>query len=348
MDAIPRLLAALRDEKECDAAIESLVAIGLPELPWPYVRLGDPNYEMRCAAAEVLVQLGPNAVDVLCELLRSRNANARALAAETLGRIGDRRAVTPLCAVLSVGDNQLVVVAAEALCRIRDPRASGPLCAVLSRQDAKARSAAIQALLAIGPEVVDSLLDMLSNPREGGWRDAASIVVHFDDPRGIEPLQAALEDPSATIRYVAVEGLARLGAVAAIPDFCRLLNHPDRYTREVAARALRHLSGSHPAPELRQSLAVLDRLARSERALPEAEQLFTSTAEAIRLATDCLAQRPLPAAPPELEAPTLPIPTEASRPEPDRLPIPGSGAGSSGHEPPVLPIRRLPLFRRKG
>jgi HEAT repeat protein len=88
------------------------------------------------AAAEALATLGAPSVDALVTALGDPNGAARALAAEALGKIGDRRAVEPLSNVLAQDAEYGVrIAAAAALGQLKDQRAIWVLVATLKLRD---------------------------------------------------------------------------------------------------------------------------------------------------------------------------------------------------------------------
>jgi HEAT repeat protein len=110
-------------------------------------RLGDPralkplaaalaNPEINQSCAEALLRCGAKAVDVLLFALKSENADARRLAAGTLGEIRDPRAVEPLIHALQVDDEYAVrTAAATALGLLKDVRAVWGLVGTLKFRD---------------------------------------------------------------------------------------------------------------------------------------------------------------------------------------------------------------------
>jgi HEAT repeat protein len=96
--------------------------------------LGQP--EVHESAAEALIRMGANAVDILSQTLRSENALARRTAARALGEIRDGRAVEPLANVVQGDDDYAVRTAAvQALGQIKDQRAIWVLVNVLKLRD---------------------------------------------------------------------------------------------------------------------------------------------------------------------------------------------------------------------
>lgn len=130
-------------------------------------RLGDPAAELALitalrdgalwdVAAESLVAMGPQVVDILVMALRqahpdvreaSRDPTVRAVMAGILGRVGDQRAVEPLIAALD-DVPEVGLAATESLGRLKDPRAVEPI----TRLTAPFGTTAVKALGELGSE----------------------------------------------------------------------------------------------------------------------------------------------------------------------------------------------------
>lgn len=129
--------------------------------------LASANPVAREAALERIGQMrDTNAVpDLVARLVAARGDAAALPLAQTLGRIGDPRAVEPLVAALETGPEEVSVAAAEALGKIRDPRAVPALAAALD--NARVRPTALWALGSIGDrQAVPALAGRLSDPDE--------------------------------------------------------------------------------------------------------------------------------------------------------------------------------------
>jgi len=100
------------------------------------------------------------------------------MAAETLGQIGDKRAVEPLMEMLSTSEEPgLLEAAAEALGRLKDDRAVPALHALLQRGTLPARMNAVVALGRIGGDEASRVLEEVaaSDPSERVREEAKSI-----------------------------------------------------------------------------------------------------------------------------------------------------------------------------
>lgn len=114
------------------------------------VCLKDPDWRVRCAAAEALGAIGDSAaVEPLIGVISNRDGQwtVRTAAARSLGRLGDPRAVEPLIAILNDMNAHVRHMAIVALGQIGTPETVEPLAvAARSESDAAARFSAAEAL----------------------------------------------------------------------------------------------------------------------------------------------------------------------------------------------------------
>lgn len=93
------------------------------------------DINLRSCAAESLGRLGDKrAVDPLIKLLKDQENIMRFTAATSLGQIGDTRAVEPLIKALGDKEKAVCLVAARALGELRDARASFALVKLLNEE----------------------------------------------------------------------------------------------------------------------------------------------------------------------------------------------------------------------
>jgi len=184
--------------------------------------VSDPRLSVRSAASEAIVQIGEPAVAILIGRLPGW------VAAEILGRLGDRRAVQPLIDTLPIH------AAIVALGELGDPRAVDPLIEILRGEDLLDRAAAARSLAAIGgPRAFEPLVAILDDPRDddfGDWRETTVAALgQLGDARAVEPLASRYRDAdtSEPMRKAIARALERLGgspdqgpdmAVARITD----------------------------------------------------------------------------------------------------------------------------------
>jgi HEAT repeat protein len=113
--------------------------------------LGDGNADTRRAARSALTKMDKAAVPALLAGLNNRNIEVRIACAETLGRIGDGRAINPLLRLVPKGDHLLRAAAIEALGDIGDRKAMPALVKAANDTDDLVQKTAIAAILRIDP-----------------------------------------------------------------------------------------------------------------------------------------------------------------------------------------------------
>jgi HEAT repeat protein len=174
-------------------AVESFLFVWL----YPYGTVTDIRGQnlLKDATREALVELGEAAVEPLIAVLNEqgcytsvlsyyslaeplalgKGSHLRALAAEALGKLGDRRAVEPLIAALRDSSLGLRCEAARALGELGDARAVAPLMESLESVFGEDRGAAAAALGKIGEAAVEPLIALLRDARDGPITKALDI-----------------------------------------------------------------------------------------------------------------------------------------------------------------------------
>lgn len=217
---------------------------------WGVVRAPGRTYD---EVVEGLTAIGPPAVPSLILALREENRHVRSAAATVLGRIGDKRAVAPLARRMGEKDayTSLTILGnltepyhargamARALGRLGDPGAVEPLIAALSDEDVVVRYFAVAALSEIGDRrAVGPLITRLRDEEwgsgcvevdQGSFGIGRSVqryplraagidaLAELGDPRAVEVLIAAYDDPWVYVKERAVRALGRMGDRRAVP-----------------------------------------------------------------------------------------------------------------------------------
>ena len=134
--------------------------------------------------------------------------NVRSLAAETLGMIGDVRAINSLIVALKDEDKDVRCSAAEALGMIGDVRAVDPLIIALKDEDKDVRCSAAKVMGMIGDKrAIEPLIAALKDMREIVREAAAEALGKIRDVQALKPLMAGLEDDTYAVRAEAVNAL---------------------------------------------------------------------------------------------------------------------------------------------
>jgi len=164
-------------------------------------------------------------VPALIARLKDEDAGVRRAAAQSLGRLGDRRAVQPLIDILTDSDADVRRASVEALSDLEDPRAIAPIAALLKDPDTDVK------------------------------KDALSALGHFDQKIPTAPVIDLLDDPSADVRHDAVDLLENMHDRAAAPAIAKLIHDPSSDVREAVINALGNLGDQSSAPAITAALA---------------------------------------------------------------------------------------------
>ena len=172
---------------------------------------------MRSVAAEALGRLGNRrAVEPLLAALTDEDATVRRRAIGALGTIGDTRGLKPLIAALNDGEPTIRRRAAVELRHFGDERAVMPLVATLADTDTKVRRYAAESLGHLGDErAMAALVHILG--REGEYRSVrrtvAKALTRFG-PAAVDPLISTLSHPDYIHRVWTAQALGKLGGCA--------------------------------------------------------------------------------------------------------------------------------------
>jgi HEAT repeat protein len=204
--AVEPLIAALKDLRLCVAAAEALVQIGAPAAAPLVASLRDRAEVVRNAAAEALiVQIGQPALGPLLAALRDEDEGVRRNAAGLLDRIGWAPDSAEAAATYWVARNQWansIQLGAAAI---------GPLgVAARNWQGVPERCAAIAAIGDIrDPRGVDPLVAAMKDRAADVRRSVVLALGRIGDARSVDALIAALKDRAADVRRVAEDVLAK-------------------------------------------------------------------------------------------------------------------------------------------
>ncbi len=281
--AVEELLEAL-GEDDPDVARAASYAILARDPDYACERLAEalssPRRRLAETAAATLVRMGGEAVEALVSQLTSANAQARRLAVESLGNIGEgtvKELLLPLLGTEPEADVRSAV--AEALARVDGEEASEALRR-MARSDpdwfVRARAHSLLAETE-APEATSFLLESLSEiePDERQLSEEDDAVEHVTEgaPRIRSAIIAGLRLLGLTEEEIAA---AERGASDAAPgaeaealedasEALAALRDRDVPRRADAARRLAEI-GCSAAPALRQALRDPDPLVRAEAA----------------------------------------------------------------------------------
>ena len=196
-------------------------------------------------------------VNALIARLKDENAGVRRAAANSLGKLGDHRAVPPLIVVLADSDAEVRAQAVDALSNLEDARAIGPIAGLLKDPVADVRHNALSAL--------------------GNWDHGVPTA----------PVVALLDDSDADVRHEAVHLLDNLHVRSAGPAIARLIHDANADVRNAAVQALGNLGEQSGAAAITEALSDPNADVR-ETALGALNDLKAPIAEAtlLKMMTD--------------------------------------------------------------
>jgi HEAT repeat protein len=210
-EALADRLSAADPQRTATAAIYGLERLrDARAIPHLVAALSDKNSIVASSASKALADFGTAAVDPVIEALGRGSPESRARAVETLGEIGDPRAVRPLVKALKQKNVRVQHAVALALGEIKDSAAVEPL----ARVTGEARPQAIVALGKFGAHAVEQLTAARKDENEDVRANAARQLGEIDDPRSREALHALAADEHHQVRAAATAALESLGEAA--------------------------------------------------------------------------------------------------------------------------------------
>jgi HEAT repeat protein len=292
--ANPKEIASLiqklktNDERELDAAMEKLKAIGEPAIPALIEALRDKNLLVRRSAAQVLQGFGTSAIPALVKASKDSDVRVRRRAAALLKKIADWNSISSeaksvsseaknvmpqLILLLKDSDADVRSSAASVLGRIgAQAKTAGPqLVPLLKDPDAGVRYSAESALnhISIQPkaavaQLIPLLIPLLQDSDTDVRGRAASVVEAIGAkaktavPQLVPLLVPLLQDSNPYVRSRAASALGNIGAEAktAVPQLISLLKDSTPYVRSRAADALGRI-GAEPKTVVPQLIPLL-------------------------------------------------------------------------------------------
>jgi len=210
------------DSRDVPALVMNVLGrIGDERAVGPLIRFVNGGYSYwRSNAGEALEKIDPNwqkseqAVNKVPEFitaLKNKDVDVREHAADTLGLIGDERAVVPLIHSLGDSEHSVRSSAAYALGRIGDKRAVEPLIIALLNEKSVVPGSVVKALGLIGDtRAVEPLIMILMDKDKFPRRDVPKALGLIGDKRAVEPLTQSLRDSNELVRKYAAEALEKI------------------------------------------------------------------------------------------------------------------------------------------
>ncbi|HUP39800.1 MAG TPA: HEAT repeat domain-containing protein [Vicinamibacterales bacterium] len=253
---VERILAAIN--RSSGEALRTLVVVlgwvQDPGIPPALARLLG-SADVRHDVIEAFVRVGPSAVTLLIEQLRSADIDITRAAVVALGRIGDRRAVPGLLSLIDDRTRDLWGPVISALARLGDPRSFEPLLGLLGDPDIAVRQAAVGALNSIGhPDMVTRVCGLLDDHSPLLRESAVKIVGYFGYAECVESILERCADPDENVRAAALEHLPYFDDPRMFPVLANTIAQGTPRARAAAAKALGAFSGDDTQVLLEKAL----------------------------------------------------------------------------------------------
>ncbi|HVG59901.1 MAG TPA: HEAT repeat domain-containing protein [Hyalangium sp.] len=220
------------------AALSRLLGwVGGPDAATGLLALLDAEPTVARAAASALTELGPEADGPILQALRDGDSARRMVLLPLVVR---RSAAVPevmLC--LEDRDALVRALAADTLSRIGEPAAVSALFARLGDDDPRVVQAAVGAIQSLGSELTEELaLEAAGSPDPRRRRAALRIISYFGYSRGLDVLLQAMREQDERLRDAAIYGLPFIDDPRAVDALLEAARHDSERTRAAAMRAL--------------------------------------------------------------------------------------------------------------
>jgi HEAT repeat protein len=245
------------DAKEQTAIARVLSLIGRDDAV-PYLsKLLDGPTDVASAAACALEHIGKRADHEVRRILREGSSGERLA---VLPFSAKKVAVPEILHCLTDPSAEVRALAAETLARIGDPSIAGDLFPLLADQDGRVAQAATAAIQSLGSDETRALAMSAAKAESPALRRAAlRVLSYFGGRSTFEVFAAAIADSDVRVRDVAIQGLAFVDDPRAIDRLLEALRDGHEKVRAAAARALGHCSAeARTTRALEESLGDAD------------------------------------------------------------------------------------------
>ena len=200
----------------------------------------DVHREVRCTAAESLGEIGDRrAITALLEGTKASYWEIRKAAVESLEEIGDPSVIDGLIACFHDDHVEVRRSAVEAAGEMENVRAVRPLMDMLDDEDWEIRRSSAEALSEIGdPAAASGLIDHLKEPHPEVRESIVEALGELEILPAVEPLIGLIEDPEIRIRIAVIEALGEIGDPKALDILTIRLKDENDEVRKAAAKAL--------------------------------------------------------------------------------------------------------------
>ncbi len=202
------------------------------------------------------VEQDPAVVTALIERLADANASVRRAAAQSLGNLRARRAVSALTTALGDKSREVRAAAAGALGNIDDPKAITALVKLLGDESAEVREQALNALSNFESDVPAApIIALLGDARPDVRARAAAMLGNIGDRAAIAPLGKLMKDGSPEVRREALQSLTQFKDASLGPIATAALADQQIEVRVAALNAMHEANVAVPEATLLKLLA---------------------------------------------------------------------------------------------
>jgi HEAT repeat protein len=274
--AIQPLIENLKDpEKGVGDAAEALVEFKDARVADALISGLKGNRDVRTGSARALrVLVDPRTVEPLIAALSDHDDWVKAEIAETLGAMPDPRSVEPMWTVLNEmkdWQSSIKVLSSlgEILRRYPDTNAVGPLMLMFDqKKDSSVREKIIQAIAPIlDKRVLEFLMNCLKDSNYGVRNAAAAALSESQDPRAVDMLLVALQEPAT--RRDALKALGGFSQPRVSKALLAAMADPDEFVQQEAAISLGKIKDPTTIPPLIELLRQKEGYGNAARALHE-------------------------------------------------------------------------------
>jgi HEAT repeat protein len=225
------------DAAEVAALSRLLGWVGGPDAAAGLLALLDSEPTVARSAAGALTELGPEADAPILQALREGDSARRLVLLPLVARRATAVPDVVLC--LEDRDSAVRALAADTLSRIGDPTAVRALFERLGDEDPRVAQAAVGAIQSLGSAETEALaLAAARTPDPRRRRAALRIIAYFGYSRGLDVLLQAMREQDERLRDAAIYGLPFIDDPRAVDALLEAARHDSERTRAAAMRAL--------------------------------------------------------------------------------------------------------------
>ncbi len=253
VEALVKVLAR-RERSLVSAATEALSRIGPEAVPALMEAFKDRYLRRRIGPQvwRILTEMGPRIVEPLLSVLGDENYYVKLTALTILGRVGDRRVVTPMVQTF-LEDLRLQETVVGTIGRLEE---RGVLAMPAGDRDALLPTEVVQAFAQGDREtVVSALRGAMENPSGKVRRFALKAMYGLLGDAAFEPLLRYFADDDPDVKRLSIRLLSKLRDKRVIEPLVDLLLRDGGQVEEAIWDALKMLTSLHEYEELRKRVA---------------------------------------------------------------------------------------------